>query len=35
MEFSRLGVNAAKNVHETSSEIAKIGISAIKPTATI
>ena len=35
MEFSRLGINAAKNVHETSSEIAKIGFSAIKPTATI
>ena len=34
MEFSRLGINA-KNVHETSSEIAKIGFSAIKPTATI
>jgi hypothetical protein len=33
MEFSRLGVTAAKNVHETSSEIAKIGFSAIKPTA--
>jgi hypothetical protein len=35
MEFSRLGINAAKNVHETSSEIAKIGFSAIRPTATI
>ena len=35
MEFSRLGINAAKNVHETSSEIAKIGFSAIKPTGTI
>jgi hypothetical protein len=34
MEFSRLGINAAKNVHETSSEIAKIGFSAIKPIAT-
>jgi hypothetical protein len=31
MEFSRLGINAAKNVHETSSEIAKIGFSAIRP----
>jgi hypothetical protein len=31
MEFSRLGVNAAKNVHETSSEIAKIGFSSIRP----
>jgi len=31
MEFSRLGVNAAKNIHETSSEIAKIGFSAIRP----
>jgi hypothetical protein len=35
MEFSRLGINAAKNVHETSNEIAKIGFSAIKPTATM
>jgi hypothetical protein len=33
MEFSRLGINAAKNVHEAASEIAKIGFSAIKPTA--
>jgi hypothetical protein len=31
MEFSRLGVNAAKNMHETSSEIAKIGFSAMRP----
>jgi hypothetical protein len=31
MEFSRLGVTAAKNVHETSSEMAKIGFSAVRP----
>jgi hypothetical protein len=31
-EYSRIGVNAAKNVHETANELAKIGISVVEYT---
>jgi hypothetical protein len=34
-EYSRIGVNAAKNVHETANELARIGLSAIQQPATI
>jgi hypothetical protein len=33
-EYSRIGVNAAKNVHETANEIAQIGQSIVESTAT-
>ena len=33
-EYSRIGVNAAKNVHETANEMAKIGLSVVESTAT-
>jgi hypothetical protein len=32
-EYSRIGVNAAKNVHETANEMAKIGLSVAESTA--
>jgi hypothetical protein len=31
-EYSRIGVNAAKNAHETANEIAKMGLSTVQPT---
>src|ERR671911_391670 len=31
-EYSRIGVNAAKNFHEAANEVAKIGFSAVEPT---
>jgi hypothetical protein len=31
-EYSRIGVNAARNVHEAANEIAKIGLAAVQPT---
>lgn len=31
-EFSRIGVNTAKNFHEAANEAAKIGFSAVEPT---
>jgi hypothetical protein len=31
-EYSRIGVNAAKNVHEAANEIAKIGLTAVQST---
>jgi hypothetical protein len=31
-EFSRLGVNTAKNFHEAANEVAKMGFSAVEPT---
>jgi hypothetical protein len=31
-EYSRIGINAAKNIHETASEISKIGMSVIEQT---
>jgi hypothetical protein len=31
-EYSRIGVNAAKNYHEAANEVAKIGFSAVEPT---
>jgi hypothetical protein len=31
-EYSRIGVNAAKNVHETANELAKIGLSVVETT---
>lgn len=30
-EYSRIGVTAAKNFHETASEVAQIGFSAVEP----
>lgn len=33
-EYSRIGVNAAKNVHETANELAKIGLSVVETTTT-
>jgi hypothetical protein len=32
-EYSRIGINAAKNIHETANEISKIGISVIEQTS--
>jgi len=34
-EYSRIGINAAKNIHETANELAKIGVSVVEQTATI
>jgi hypothetical protein len=34
-EYSRIGVNATKNVHETANEMARIGLSVVEFTATI
>jgi hypothetical protein len=34
-EYSRIGVNAAKNIHETANEMAEIGLSVVESTATI
>jgi hypothetical protein len=34
-EYSRIGINAAKNFHETASEVAKIGISAAQQQTTV
>jgi hypothetical protein len=34
-EYSRIGTNAAKNIHETANEIAKIGVSVAEQTSTI
>ena len=31
-EYSRIGINAAKNINETVNEISKIGISVIEQT---
>lgn len=31
-EYSRIGINAAKNIHETANEVSKIGISVIEQT---
>jgi hypothetical protein len=31
-EYSRIGVNAAKNFHEAANEVAKIGFSTVEPT---
>jgi hypothetical protein len=31
-EYSRIGVNAAKNFHEATNEVAKIGFSAVEST---
>ena len=31
-EYSRIGVNTAKNIHEAANEVAKIGFSAVEPT---
>jgi hypothetical protein len=31
-EYSRIGVNAAKNYHEAANEVAEIGFSAVEPT---
>ena len=33
-EYSRIGVNTAKNFHEATNEAAKIGLSAVDPTTT-
>lgn len=33
-EYSRIGVNAAKNVHETANELSKIGLSVVESTTT-
>src|SRR5918999_4476632 len=32
MEYSRIGINAAKNIHEMANEIAKIGASVVEST---
>jgi hypothetical protein len=32
MEFSKIGVNAAKNIHQTANEFATIGLSAVQST---
>ena len=34
-EYSRIGINAAKNIHEAANEMAKIGVSVVEQTATI
>ena len=34
-EYSRIGINAAKNIHEAANEIAKIGVSVVEQTATV
>ena len=34
-EYSRIGVNAAKNVHETANELARIGLSSVQQPTTI
>jgi hypothetical protein len=31
-EYSRIGINAAKNIHETANELSKIGMSVIEQT---
>jgi len=31
-EYSRIGVNTAKNFHEAANEVAKIGFSAVEST---
>jgi hypothetical protein len=31
-EYSRIGVNTAKNIHEAANEVAKIGFSVVEPT---
>jgi hypothetical protein len=35
MEYSRIGINAARNIHETANEIAKMGVSVIQSTPTV
>jgi hypothetical protein len=35
MEYSRIGINAAKNIHEMANEIAKIGASVVESTPTV
>jgi hypothetical protein len=35
MEYSRIGINAAKNIHEMANEIAKIGVSIVESTPTV
>jgi hypothetical protein len=32
-EYSRIGINAAKNIHETANEISKLGMSVIEQTS--
>jgi hypothetical protein len=34
-EFSRIGINAAKNFHEATTEVSKIGISAVQQQTTV
>jgi hypothetical protein len=34
-EYSRIGINAAKNFHEAASEVAKTGISAVQNATTV
>jgi hypothetical protein len=34
-EYSRIGINAAKNFHEAASEITKIGISSVQQQTTV
>lgn len=34
-EYSRIGINAAKNFHEAANEVAKIGFSAVKQPTTV
>ena len=34
-EYSRMGINAAKNFHEAAGEAAKIGISAVQQRTTV
>ena len=34
-EYSRIGINAAKNFHEAASEVTKIGISAVQQQTTV
>ena len=34
-EYSRMGINAAKNFHEAANEVAKIGLSAVQQRTTV
>jgi hypothetical protein len=35
MEYSRIGINAARNINEMANEIAKIGVSIVESTPTV
>jgi hypothetical protein len=34
-EYSKIGINAAKNFHEAANEVAKIGFSAVQQPTTV